>query len=167
MFILTISVEIHTFVKLICSRIVCRTAFDVFYLNNLTKKKSRNLLGAGAYMSNGHILLLFHSDKYTYKITISYPYNLHFHVHTLSLSLSLSLSLLNSHLSKLNSCNCSLINTPFSVMFFTHISINFAMSIKKQPINTFQLKWLLKLKNNKCTIWIWNRNFICVFIWMK
>ena len=113
------------------------------------------MLGAGASMSNGHILLLFHLDKYTYKITISYPYNLHFHVHTLSLSLSLSLSLLNSHLSKLNSCNFSpLINTTFSVMFFTHISINFAMSIKKQPINTFQLKWLLKLKNNKCTLYL-------------
>jgi hypothetical protein len=31
-------------------------------------------------------------------------------------------------------------------MIFTLFSINLAMSIKKQPINIFQLKWLLKLK---------------------
>jgi hypothetical protein len=42
MFILTISVEIHTFVKLICSRIVCRTAFYVFYLNNSTLISSKH-----------------------------------------------------------------------------------------------------------------------------
>ena len=39
-------------------------------------------------------------------------------------------------------------------MIFTHFSINLAMSIKKQPINIFQLKWLLKLKINKCTLYL-------------
>ena len=130
----------------------------------LSRKKSRNLLGAGASMSHGHILLLFqvvalltiYSDKYPYKITISYPYNLHFHVHPLFFCLSLSLFLLNSHISKLTSCNFSpVINTPISVMIFTHFSINLAMSIKKQPINIFQLKWLLKLKKI-------NVHYICV-----
>ena len=68
---------------------------------------------------------------------------------------SLSLSLLNSHILKLTSCNISLlINTPISVMLFIHFSINFAMSIKKQSINIFQLKWLLKLQNNKCTLYL-------------
>ena len=68
---------------------------------------------------------------------------------------SLSLSLLNSHISKLTSCNFSpLINTPISVMIFTHFSINLAMSIKKQPINIYQLRWLLKLKINKCTLYL-------------
>jgi hypothetical protein len=110
-------------------------------LRSLSRKKSRNLLGVGASMSHGHILhldlLTFHSDKYP------------------SLSLSLSLSLLNSHILKLTSCNISLlINTPISVMLFIHFSINFAMSIKKQSINIFQLKWLLKLQNNKCTLYL-------------
>ena len=127
-------------------------------LRSLSRKKSRSLLGSGAYMSHGHILLLFqvvalltiYSEKYPYKITISYPYNLHFHVQppfflSLSLSLSLSLFLLYSHISKLTNFS-PLINTPISVMIFIHFSINLAMSIKKQPINIFQLKWLLKLK---------------------
>ena len=97
-------------------------------------------------------LLTIYSEKYPYKITISYPYNLHFHVHPPLFSLSLFL--LNSNISKLTSCNFSpLINTTISVMIFTHFSINLSMSIKKQPINIFQLKWLLKL-NNKCTLYL-------------
>ena len=100
-------------------------------------------------------LLTIYSDKYPYKITISCPYNLHFHVQP-PFFLFLSLFLLNSHISKLTSCNFSpLINTPISVMIFTHFSINLAMSIKKQPINIFQLKWLLKLKKI-------NVHYICV-----
>ena len=100
----------------------------------LSRKKSRNLLGAGASISHRHILLLFqvvalltiYSDKYPYKITISYPNNLHFHVHPPLFSLSIYLS----HISNLTSCNCSpLINTRMSVMIFTHFSINLAMSI--------------------------------------
>jgi hypothetical protein len=140
-----------------------RNSQNKYNLRSLSRKKSRNLLRAGASMSHGHILLLFqgvalltfYSDKYHYKITISYPYNLHFRVHPQFLSLSLSLSLLNSHISKLTSCNFSpLINTPISVMIFTHFSINLAMSIKKQPIYIYQLKWLLKLKINKCTLYL-------------
>jgi hypothetical protein len=59
-----------------------------------------NLLGAGASMSHGHLLLLFqvvalltiYSDKYPYKITISYPYYFPFHVHPPPFFFSLSLS---------------------------------------------------------------------------
>ena len=103
-------------------------------LRSLSRKKTRNVLGAVTSMSHWHILLLFqvvalltiYSEKYPYKITISYPNNLHFHVHPPLFSLSLYLS----HISKLTSCNCSpLINTRMSVMIFTHFSINLAMPI--------------------------------------
>ena len=41
-----------------------------------------------------------------------------------------------------------------SVMIFTHFSINLAMSIKMQPINIFQLRWLLKLKKYMYIIFV-------------
>ena len=68
---------------------------------------------------------------------------------SLSLSLSLSLFLLNSHISKLTSCNLSpLINTPISVKIFTQFSVNLAMSIKKQPYQHISAKMAFKIKIN-------------------
>lgn len=72
----------------------------IYDIPSLSRKQSRNLLGAEASMSHGHILLSFqvvalltiYSDKYPYQITISYPYILHSMYNPLFFFLSVSLS---------------------------------------------------------------------------